>query len=510
MKKIENPPRANYLMGSMRFMGYSFCDAVADVIDNSISAGAKNIKVLFPKTPDESPFVGILDDGHGMSDKELLNAMCYGSQSNEKARAENDLGRFGLGMKSASLSQCKKMTVVSKKKNIINAYRWDYDEVSKNANEGKWYVLKLSNDEIAELPCYEEFSEMNSDSGTLVVWEDFDVIRKANGGQEFQPLTEHRDELIGKIGANGHGFKPGHLALIFHRFMKEDKIKFFVNNGEVSPLDPFLENKSVMSHSPITQPLKDSYGKTQFIKITPYTLPFITSLSEKEKELIGGAENMNKMQGYYIYRGKRLIKYGTWFGLPRHEVSKYGRVKVDIPNSMDDIWKVDVMKKSATIPTELKNLLDKTIKDLIGKSTKQTNHRGRDVTSKKEKQVFVWNRLEARKGFYSYSINRENYFIQAVLQGLPDDQKSKVEMMLREIERNIPIHQMHLDHDVNKIDPESDKEDISDLLEQAIMAVEWQYVIGKSYQDAVNVILTAEQFRNNEELKTELNKHYNF
>jgi tRNA A37 threonylcarbamoyladenosine biosynthesis protein TsaE len=82
-------------------------------------------------------------------------------------------------------------------------------------------------------------------------------------------------------------------------------------------------------------------------------------------------------------------------------------------------------------------------------------------------------------------------------------------MMLREIERNIPIHQMHLDHDVNKIDPESDKEDISDLLEQAIMAVEWQHVMGKDYQDAVNIILTAEQFRNNEKLKIELNKKYN-
>lgn len=496
MEKIENPPRANYLMGSMRFMGYSFCDAVADVIDNSISAGAKNIKVLFPKTPDESPFVGIMDDGHGMSDKELLSAMCYGSQSNEKVRAENDLGRFGLGMKSASLSQCKKMTVVSRKKNKVNAYRWDYDEVSKNVNEGKWYVLKLSEDEIAELPCYEEFREMKSD-GTLVTWEDFDVIRKANGGQIFQPLTKHRDELL------------EHLALIYHRFMKEDKIKFFVNFAEISPLDPFLESRSTLSHSTIKQPLKDSYGKDHFIQITPYKLPFVTSMSNEEQKLIGGADNMNKMQGYYIYRGKRLIKYGTWFGLARHEVSKYGRVKVDIPNSMDDIWKVDVMKKSATIPAELAKLLEKTIADLIDKSTKQTEFRGRKVTKDKEKQIYVWDRLEARKGFYSYSINRDNYFIQAVLQGLPDDQKSKVEMMLREIERNIPIHQMHLDHDVNKIDPKSDEEDISELFEQAVMAVEWQHVMGKGYQEAVNSILTAEQFRNREDLKNKLNKKYN-
>ncbi len=494
MEKIENPPRANYLMGSMRFMGYSFCDAIADVIDNSISAGAKNIRVLFPKTPDENPYVGILDDGSGMSDKELLNAMCYGSQSNERERAENDLGRFGLGMKSASLSQCKKMTVVSRKKNKACAFRWDYDEVSKKSNGGKWYVLKLSEGEITELPCYEEIS--NLDSGTLIVWEDFDVITKANGGQVFQPLTRHRDELL------------DHLALVYHRFMKEDKIKFFVNYAEITPLDPFLESRSTLSHSTIKQPLKDSNGKIHYIYITPYKLPFVTSMSNEEQKLIGGAENMNKMQGYYIYRGKRLIKYGTWFGIARHEVSKYGRVKVDIPNSMDDIWKVDVMKKSATIPPELAKLLEKTIVELIDKSTKQTEFRGRKVTKDKEKQIYVWDRLEARKGFYSYSINRNNYFIQAVLQGLPDDQKSKVEMMLKEIERNIPIHQMHLDHDVNKIEPESDKEDISELLEQAIMAVEWQHFIGKDYQDAVNGILTAEQFRNNDELRKKLNEKY--
>ncbi len=494
MEKIENPPRANFLMGSMRFMGYSFCDAIADVIDNSISAGAKNIKVLFPKTPDESPFVGILDDGYGMSDKELLSAMCYGSQSNETTRAENDLGRFGLGMKSASLSQCKKMTVVSHKKNKTNAYRWDYDEVSKKSNSGKWYVLKLSENEIQELPCYDEFIKL--DYGTLIIWEDFDVIRKANGGQVFQPLTKHRDELL------------EHLALIYHRFMKEDKIKFFVNYAEISPLDPFLESRSTLSHSTIKQPLKDSSGRIHYIYITPYKLPFVTSMSNDEQKLIGGAENMNRMQGYYIYRGKRLIKYGTWFGISRHEVSKYGRVKVDIPNSMDDIWKVDVMKKSATIPSELAKLLEKTIVELIDKSTKQTEFRGRKVTKDKEKQIYVWDRLEARKGFYSYSINRNNYFIQAVLQSLPDDQKNKVEMMLKEIERNIPIHQMHLDHDVNKIDPESDKEDISELLEQAIMAIEWQHLMGKDYQDAVSSILTAEQFRNSDELRKKLFEKY--
>ena len=85
--------------------------------------------------------------------------------------------------------------------------------------------------------------------------------------------------------------------------------------------------------------MNDSKGKQHFIEITPYRLAFVSDMSEKEKKLIGGDDKMNRMQGYYIYRGKGLIKYGTWFGTPRHEVSKYGRVKVDIPNSMDEIRK---------------------------------------------------------------------------------------------------------------------------------------------------------------------------
>lgn len=494
MEKIENPPIAHFLMGSMRFMGYSFEDAVADVIDNSISANAKNIWVLHPLLPDDRLYLAILDDGHGMFGDELFKAMCYGSQSNENDRAENDLGRFGLGMKSASLSQCKKMTVVSKKNGKKCSYSWDFDEVSKKSSDGKWYVLKLSQEEINALPCINKLD--GQENGTLVLWEDFDVISKASNGRVFESLTKNVRSL------------ENHLSLIYHRFMRENNIHFYINNGEIRPKDPFLESRSTLTHKTIEQQLNDSQGRAHVIKITPYKLPFITEMNDDEQRLIGGAENMSKMQGYYIYRGKRLIKYGTWFDTPRHEVSKYGRVKVDIPNSMDDIWKIDVMKKSASIPTELARILKKTINDLITKSTKQTVNRGRPVTPKSMKQVYVWDRIEARQGFFSYRINRENYFIQAVLDELPDEHKNKVEMMLREIERNIPIHQMHLDHDVNKIDAESNKEDISDLLEQAIMAIEWQHVMGKEYPEAVNCVLTAEQFKDSEELKKKINNKY--
>lgn len=473
-------------------MGYSFEDAVSDVIDNSISANAKNISVLFTKDPD-TLFVGILDDGIGMSDKELFHSMCYGSQASENERNESDLGRFGLGMKSASLSQCKTMTVVSKKNGRINAYRWDYDEVSKKSNGGKWFVLKLEKEEIEELNCYEEFSTQKQ--GTLVLWENFDVISKASGGFVYESLTKHRDALLSQ------------LALTYHRFIYEDGLKLYVNYAEIKPLDPFLSKRSDNSWGTIRQPLTDSHGKEHFVEITPYKLPYVSDMSEEDKRLVGGDDKMNKMQGYYIYRCKRLIKYGTWFGTSRHEVSKYGRVKVDIPNSMDDIWKVDVMKRNAAIPRELSKLLDKTIGSLIEKSTKQTRFRGQPVTQKGEEFVYVWNRIEHRHGFYNYTINRENCFVKAVFDQIPDESKSALEMLLSQIEQNIPIHQMHLDHDVNRIDTDENK-DVEDLFEQAILTIDFLHGIGLDYRSAVAKTLLCAQFKNNEQLERKLKKKY--
>ena len=493
MKRISNPPKAKYLMGSMRHMGYSFADAIADVMDNSVSAGCTNIKLLFPTNP-ENIYVGILDDGHGMSSQELFRAMCYGSRANEKERSENDLGRYGLGMKSASLSQCRRMTVVSKKDGEISAFRWDYDEITSQGQRNDWSVLQLNEEEIKQLFCYSEIAEL--EHGTLVLWEDFDGMYKSSGGRIYETLTRNRNFLL------------DHLPLIYHRFMSEDGLKIHINYEVLKPLDPFLVNRSDCSWGVIRQPLTDSNGKEHFVEITPYKLPFVTEMSEEEQHLIGGADKMSKMQGYFIYRGRRLIRYGTWFGTPRHEVSKYARVKVDIPNCMDDIWKVDVMKRNAEIPTELSKLLEKTIGTLIAKSTRQTRFRGRPVTRPNEKEIYVWDRIESRDNYYSYKINRNNTFIRTVMDQLNDSQKTSVEMMLQQIELNIPIHQMHLDHDINHIDRAENVDRLNDLLEQAVWAIDWNIFKNIPLHEAVAKVLACEQFRGNDELKKKIYKKY--
>ena len=183
-------PKASTLMGSLRSMGYSFESAVADVIDNSISSHAQNIRVLFPTSPMDELAIGILDDGDGMSEEVLFEAMRYGSFSAEEQRAEDDLGRFGMGLKSASLSQCRCLTVVSFDGKDHHGLKWDYNYILETKD---WLIQELSITEISNLPYIEKLKAQSK--GTLVVWQDFDVISKSSGGQVYSTLMDLRNSL---------------------------------------------------------------------------------------------------------------------------------------------------------------------------------------------------------------------------------------------------------------------------------------------------------------------------
>ena len=322
----KNIPAADTLMKSMRSMGYSFESAIADIIDNSISAKAHNIHILFPVDPLKDVAVGIWDDGLGMTSDELFEAMRYGSSSAEAEREATDLGRFGLGLKSASLSQCRILTVVSKKDNNVSAYSWDFNYIMESR---EWYVRKLSQSEIKELPYSHTLREM--EHGTLVLWQDFDVISKSCDGQIFDRLMELKNSVDEYIG------------LIFHRYISssnpKEKISILINNHKVKALDPFLESHTkVTTKKERTIAVNDSNGIEQLIRVKLYVLPFISDLTDKDKKLIGGVENLRTKQGFYIYRNKRLIIWGTWFNMkPKGELTKNARVRVDIPNTLDDL-----------------------------------------------------------------------------------------------------------------------------------------------------------------------------
>ena len=218
----RNIPKADSLMGSMRSMGYTFESAIADIIDNSISAHAKNIQLSFP-TEASKCYVTIMDDGIGLTEDELFNAMRYGSTACEETRNDDDLGRFGLGLKAASLSQCRILSVVSKKGGKASAFQWNYNHILKS---GEWDLIIFSEEDQKSLPNYDIFNKQ--DNGTLVVWQDFDVIDKATNGQIFTTLCVYKDTVT------------EYVSLIFHRFLNSHSLNIKLNQLSIEGLDPLI------------------------------------------------------------------------------------------------------------------------------------------------------------------------------------------------------------------------------------------------------------------------------
>lgn len=457
-KDRENIPVAPTLMGSLRSMGYSFESAVADVIDNSISAHASFVKVLFPKNPLEPTVVGILDDGEGMDKDELFEAMRYGSMASEDERDEDDLGRFGLGMKAASLSQCRNLTVVSYSNGKRSAFTWDYAYIQKKQ---KWIIQELSSQEIDELPYINQITEQSK--GTLVIWSDFDVLSKSSDGQVYETLVDFKKSLD-KV-----------LALIFHRFLSANgnkKLEIHINNQAVKPLDPFLErHPKTSSKKERTIAINDSEGNERLIRVKPFVLPFATDLSDNDKKLLGGIEDLRAKQGFYVYRNNRLIIWGTWFGMKqRAELTKNARIRVDIPNSLDDIWGIDIKKQNASIPKRILNQLRKTVLDALEVSVNQQTYRGR--TAKVDDETdYIWDRKESRNKKFYYQINRDSKLFQFVKEKMSDEDFNYLEMLVTEIENNIPTQQMYIDKSNEAITIEETDSRFDDVFQIAVTMV---------------------------------------
>jgi hypothetical protein len=488
-----NIPQAEFLMGAMRSMGYSFEAAIADIIDNSISANARNIQINFPANP-ANCIVSILDDGIGMDKKSLFLAMKYGSNSCEEQRSENDLGRFGLGMKAASLSQCKNLTVVSKQDKIISAYQWNYDVI---LEKKEWLVAELNKSEISQLCGIEELKLSNS--GTLVIWENFDTLEKSSG-DVFTSLREYKIKII------------DYLALIFHRYLNgenDKKLNIKVNSLKLKGLEPFLErHKKTNVRQEFKLAIKDTQGIERFVSVQPYVLPYQKDLSKDDLEILGGIANLRTKQGFYIYRNRRLIIWGTWFGLPRNELTKNARIRVDIPNTLDDIWNIDIKKQNASIPKSIKNSLTSAVREAMEFSIKIQNHRGR-IAKIADDLDYIWNRVEGREKRYIYTINRESRIFELLREHVDDEAMSRFEMVLEEIERSIPYQQIYIDISQDIVDEDDDIERLKDIENKGILWVKQVVEIGVLNDlQAIDHLFKSEPFCKHLEMKENFQKYF--
>ena len=480
-KDRKHIPKASTLMGSLRSMGYSFESAVADVIDNSISAHAQNIRILFPSTPLDELAIGILDDGDGMKGEVLFEAMRYGSLSAEEERSEDDLGRFGMGMKSASLSQCRCLTVISFDGETLNGFKWDYNHILMTQD---WMIQELEKNEIDELPYIERLKKQ--DKGTLVLWQDFDVISNSSGGQVYSTLVELRSTL------------ENTLALIYHRYLTGSGMQhlhIYINELGIKPQDPFLEqHPKTTVKKEIELDIKDSNGIERIIKIRPFILPFATELREKDKQLIGGIENLRAKQGFYVYRNKRLIIWGTWFGMKqRSELTKNTRIRVDIPNTLDDIWSIDIKKQQASIPKQILQRLKKAVDEALDFSVRQQTYRGR-TEKVNDKIDYIWDRKRGRNNTFFYLINRESNLFKFIREKMTEEDYNYLEILLTEIEKNLPIQQLYIDKSNESIaTPEETDERLDDLYQMAItLASTMMNIRSDGWKAIINDLMNSE------------------
>ena len=328
------PPDPSSLTESLRGMGYTLATAVADLIDNSIAANAQNIWVGIAKgTEHAMPGLSILDDGDGMTRQELINAMMLGAVSPLTARRKHDLGRFGLGLKTASFSQCRCLTVVSKKKGEISSFSWDLDYLAKTQ---AWSLLENEPGYLAD--------HIEGDHGTLVLWEKIDRVQAMRKSAEQSDWFNLRSRL------------RNHLRLTFHRFMEEGAFKLYLDDTELKPWDPFMtwEPGKPKDFPVATWPVGSAHPKA---RMQCFVLP--VEPDKAKRNLFGPEDDLN-LQGFFIYRGKRLITVGGWLGLKdfrRADVFKLARIRLDFENDGDTDWKVDIKKSSAYPPVEMRSWL---------------------------------------------------------------------------------------------------------------------------------------------------------
>lgn len=471
---IKCPPFAPVLMESTRAIGYSIESAIADIIDNSISAKAMNIHIFFETIG--SPYVAICDDGCGMDSEELTSSMRYGGTNlPSDIRNTDDLGRYGLGMKTASLSQCRCLTVISKKNNQINARRWDLDYIIDSKD---WNLLNLNKEEIQKISKVNYLDKTSS--GTVVVWSRLDKIKE--GSLSVAKSLESRMAETKK-----------HLELVFHRYMQGDGVKpinIFINGIKLTPFDPFFESKSDRETD---DELIEIPGRAGKVIIRPYTLPHPSKLTKKELDIYGGKEGLRNLQGFYIYRNKRLLTWGTWFKLrKKDEFSKLSRIRVDIPNSLDDLWTLDIKKSTANPPEIVKTRLKQLVETYSNGSKRKWSFRRRIETNSDIN--CVWYKTETRDGV-KYAINMEHPILEAIKSKIDSQSLKLLKQYLETIQNNLLLNNLHYDLNSDvKIVQETESEECIRVKEMAKIIVMCDRERGLTIEESLEKLAKTEPF----------------
>lgn len=424
------PPNASAMLESLRGLGYSPETALADTIDNSISAGASEVDLFFVWDGAKSS-VAIVDNGQGMSSADLETAMHLGGTNPLIFRDARDLGRFGLGMKTAAFSQCRRLTVLSRDHSLVETcFCWDLDVLA-NAKNGEWQLLEGADEE--SLPSLERLSKERS--GTLVLWENLD--RFVPPGSTEQDFLDAIDRI------------EKHLSMVFHRYLDrtQSRLRIRINEKNLFPWNPFHAGTS----SPFwSSPLERLSGSLGVCHAKAFVLPHKDRLTKAEYENAAGINGWNAQQGFYVYRNDRLLVAGSWLGLgtPRlwtkDEIHRLARISLDFQNIGDSEWKIDIRKSIAKPPLALRARLVSLGEDTRRRARLVFANKGNVQRRPSEQPVFeAWQSVVAG-GTTKYKVNREHPAVKAVLDS-PLAIDSGVDTMIALLESTIPVQRIWLD-----------------------------------------------------------------
>lgn len=466
-------PHASSLVESMRAFGYVLPTAIADLVDNSIAADAMNVWVDFHWNGEKS-VISVTDDGVGMSEEKLITAMRLGSQDPLTVREPNDLGRFGLGLKTASFSQGRRLTVRSVVRGGKPATRcWDLDHIAR-AND--WQLLR-SGDTAAE-PHFRRLGEMAQ--GTAVVWQNIDrlVAGQSTDSERDQQLFLQRADAVRR-----------HLAMVFHQLMAGKRgVKLLLNERPVEAWDPFLASEPATQALPVTR-LK---LRGVVVEVEPFVLPHHSKLAKPKHETAAGPRGWSAHQGFYVYRNQRLLVPGDWlgFGWAKEEHYKLARIRVEVPNALDHDWAIDVTKSCALPPAALRDDLRRIGERTRSDAKRVYSHRGAKLTPKADaERVLLWEPTAKHDKMF-YRLNRQHPLLKQALAA--SSNRSALNALLRLVEETVPLPHIAIE---NSEKPNSlpgpfehaSESQIREVMEQAFHSL---VATGYGPKEAVNRLCT--------------------
>lgn len=416
------PPHAASLAESLRAFGYELPTAIADLVDNSIFAGAANVWIQF-HWDGENSAIAVTDDAAGMDESTLRDAMRPGSRNPRDTRDPRDLGRFGLGLKTASFSQARCVTVRTKRKRAEAVSRcWDLDHI---ARVNDWQLLRACSPLATKLS--DRLDELQS--GTSVVWERLD--RLTAGDDTSDDSAENR--FLAKAEA-----VRDHLACVFHRFLEgPHALRIHLGKINVEPWDPFLADGK---YATIREPVERLKFRGSEIEVEPFVLPHLSKVDAETHKRAAGPRGWNLHQGFYIYRNRRLLVAGDWLGVKGwkpEEHYKLARIRVDLPNTLDLSWEIDVTKSKASPPAALRVELERIGSRARSLAKRIYSHRGaRLTTTQNSERFFLWEQ-NAKHNQVFYRVNRDHPLVKQVRAACGD--VPKFTALIRLIEETIPV-----------------------------------------------------------------------